>query len=60
MQSTKMEWWNTIQTIEDRTTVLLIQAGLGTKYWGEAIQCAVATWKVPVDMLMLIIRSSGT
>ncbi len=33
-----------IQTIEDRMTALLIQAGLGTKYWGKAIQCAVATW----------------
>ena len=47
-----------IQTIEDRTTVLLIQAGLGTKYWGEAIQCAVAMWnatsgnaKSPLEIL---------
>jgi hypothetical protein len=47
-----------IQTIEDRTTVLLIQVGLGTKYWGKAIQCAVATWnatsrngKLPLEVL---------
>jgi hypothetical protein len=47
-----------IQTIEDRMTALLIQAGLGMKYWGEAIQCAVATWnamsgngKSPLEVL---------
>ncbi len=33
-----------IQTIEDCTTALLIQAGLGMKYWGKAIQCTAATW----------------
>ena len=47
-----------IQTIEDCVTALLIQAGLGTKYWGEAIQCAVVTWnatsgnaKSPLEIL---------
>jgi len=33
-----------IQTIEDRTMALLTQSGLSTKYWGEAILCAAATW----------------
>jgi hypothetical protein len=35
-----------IQTIEDCTTVLLIQVGLGTKYWGEA----AATWNAMSGM----------
>jgi hypothetical protein len=33
-----------IQTIEDRTTALLVQSGLKRRYWGEAILCTVATW----------------
>ena len=35
-----------IQTIEDWMTTILTQSGLGMKFWGEAILCAVATWNV--------------
>ena len=47
-----------IQTIEDRSTALLVQSGLNRRYWGEAILCAVATWnatsaraKSPLEMV---------
>ena len=38
-----------IQTIEDRTTAILTQSGLGVKFWGEAIHCAVATWNATTN-----------
>src|SRR6185312_4170432 len=38
-----------IQTIEDRTTAILIQSGLSVKFWGEAIHCAVAMWNATTN-----------
>ena len=52
-----------IQTIEDRATMLLIQAGMSRGYWGEAILCAAASWNATTGRLKspleLVTRQAG-